>query len=144
MKKSIQWNNIFKKMNISNSQTVFSQEMADFFQVLGQSSRLEILFGIGDGEVCVCHLEALLGERQPYISQELILLKENGLVDSRRSGRNMYYHLKDPELLNQIRNLASHLGRSLPKLRTEPIPGCPCPQCNPGMKECKQDVFQSN
>ena len=117
--------------------------MANLFQVLGQTSRLQILFGIGQGEVCVCHLEALLGERQAYISQELMTLKESELVDYRRSGRNIYYHLKDPGLLNQIRNLASHLGRSLPELRTEPIPGCPCPQCNPGIKEC-QDVNQMN
>jgi ArsR family transcriptional regulator len=112
--------------------------MANLFQVLGQTSRLQILFGIGLGEVCVCHLEALLGERQAYVSQELMTLKESGLVNCRRSGRNMYYHLKDPELLNQIRNLANHLGLSLPEIVKVPIPGCPCPQCNPGIKECNQ------
>jgi DNA-binding transcriptional ArsR family regulator len=113
-----------------------AQEMANIFQVLGQTARLQILFGIGKREVCVCHLETLLGERQAYISQELMTLKESGLVDSRRSGRNMYYHLKDPELLDKIRNLAVLLNRPLPEPGNDPIPGCPCPQCNPGMKEC--------
>jgi ArsR family transcriptional regulator len=125
-------------MNISISRHKNKPSVANLFQVLGQTSRLRILFGIGQGEVCVCHLEALLEERQAYISQELMTLKENGLVDYRRSGRNMYYHLKDPELLDQIRNLAELLGRTLPEVRSTPIPGCPCPQCNPGIKECLQ------
>jgi hypothetical protein len=71
-------------------------------------------------------------------------LKDNGLVNSRRSGRNIYYHLNDPELLAQIRSLASQMGRSLPEVATEPIPGCPCPQCTPGIKECNQFVSQAN
>jgi len=126
-------------MNMLPTIVDHSLGLASLFQVLGQTSRLQILFGIGQGEVCVCHLEALLGERQSYVSQELITLKESGLVDYRRSGRNMYYHLKDPEFLNQIRNMASHLGLSLPEPVKESIPGCPCPQCNPGNKECRSD-----
>jgi len=136
VKKSIQWNNIFKNMNISTSFSTNPQSVAKLFQVLGQTSRLQILFGIGQGEVCVCHLETLLGERQAYISQELMTLKESGLVDYRRSGRNMYYQLTDPKLLEQIRSFASHWECTLPEMRIEPIPGCPCPKCNPGIKEC--------
>jgi DNA-binding transcriptional ArsR family regulator len=112
------------------------QGLADLFQVLGQPSRLRILFGIGQGEVCVCHLEALLKERQAYISQELMMLKDAGLVGSRRSGRNIYYRLKNPELLAQVHLFAKLHEQQIPESSSEPLPGCTCPECNPGSKDC--------
>lgn len=124
-------------MNISDHVNKDIQGLVDLFQVLGQSSRLQILFGIGQGEVCVCHLEALLKERQAYISQELMMLKEAGLVDCRRSGRNIYYRLENPKLLEQIHTFAQQNNHQISETNTEPIPDCSCPQCNPGIKECK-------
>jgi ArsR family transcriptional regulator len=123
-------------MNISKQIQNDPQGLADLFQVLGQSSRLQILFGIGQGEVCVCHLEALLGERQAYVSQELMLLKDVGLVDCRRSGRNIYYHLIDPALLENLRTFADQLGQPVPEIKEGPVADCPCPRCNPGSKDC--------
>ncbi len=107
------------------------------FQILGQSARLRILLALGDGEACVCHLETLLGERQAYISQQLMFLKEAGLVDFRRDCRNMYYHLVDRTVLDMICSMAKKMGAALPPLSTAtPVPGCPCPKCNPGVKDC--------
>ena len=123
-------------MNISRSIKNNPKGLANLLQVLGQSSRLQILFGIGQGEVCVCHLEALLGERQAYISQELILLKDAGLVDCRRSGRNIYYHLIDPALLENLRTFADQLGQTILEIEEGPVAGCPCPRCNPGFNDC--------
>lgn len=123
-------------MNMSKHIQNNIQGLADLFQVLGQPSRLQILINIGSGEICVCHLEALLGERQAYISQELMMLKDAGLVDCRRSGRNIYYRLENPKLLEQIQMFAQQYNQKIPEPKTGPIHDCSCPQCNPGAKDC--------
>jgi DNA-binding transcriptional ArsR family regulator len=96
-------------------------------QVVGQESRLQILLAIGDGETCVCHLEAKFGWRQAYLSQHLMALRKAGLIEGRREGRFIHYHLSDPRLLDILHNLASLRDASLPDLA--PSPECSCPNC---------------
>ncbi len=50
--------------------------ISNIFRQLSQPSRIEILLAIGEGEACVCHLEAKLGMRQAYISQHLMALRD--------------------------------------------------------------------
>ena len=66
------------------------ESLAVFLRAISQPVRLEILLAIGTGEACVCHLEAVIGQRQAYISQQLMALREAGIVKSRRDGRNIY------------------------------------------------------
>lgn len=124
-------------MNISALPSNGIGKLSQIFHLLGQPARLNILLAIGENEVCVCHLESLLGERQAYISQELMLLKEGGLVDFRREGRNIYYRLSNKDLLDIIQSATHLTGHSFEVLKqTVSLSGCPCPQCNPGMKDC--------
>lgn len=110
------------------------RKISKLFRVLGQPSRLEILLAIGMGEACVCHLEAATGWGQAYISQHLMALRSEGLVSSRRDGRNIYYRIKTTGVLDLIRKAASIVGISdveaaLGRL-AEPLPNCSCPNCN--------------
>lgn len=124
-------------MNILSSKTDPAEGLAELFQILSQPSRLKIMEALGGGEACVCHLEALLGERQAYISQQLMFLKDAGLVDCRREGRNIYYHLTNDALLDVIHSASLFSGHPLiDSKRDDPVPGCPCPHCNPGVKDC--------
>ncbi len=104
----------------------------NLFQTLSAPSRLEILRVLAAEEACVCHLEAALGLRQAYISQQLMALRANGLVTDRREGRYIYYRLADPQLFELIR-LAARLSGfgeiSLPEPRL-PVGVCACPHCN--------------
>jgi len=61
-------------------------QSAGLFKTLMHPARLEILEILRDGEHCVCHIEAVLGYRQAYISQQLSVLREAGLVQDRRDG----------------------------------------------------------
>ena len=64
----------------------------DLFKACGHPVRLQILeVLLRDGEACVCHLEAHLGQRQAAISQHLAKLRQVGLVTDRRDGWNVYY-----------------------------------------------------
>ena len=70
---------------------------SDLLKALSHSTRLAILNILRDGEQCVCHMEATLNLRQAYISQQLMILKQAGLLESRRDGLNLYYRLVKPE-----------------------------------------------
>jgi len=117
--------NIFTMTNMSSIEPV-----ATLLQAIGQESRLQILLAIGEGETCVCHLEAMLGLRQATLSQHLMALREAGIVCDRREGRYIHYRLRDPALLDIVRQAAVLQGLALPELA--PSPECDCPNC------CKQ------
>ena len=79
-----------------------SKEICSLLQAIGPEVRLQIILAIGRGESCVCHLEAILGERQAYISQQLMALREAGVITSRRDGRFVFYRLVDPKVLDLL------------------------------------------
>jgi len=126
--------NIFEFTNMSKTHlTSFPQKISKLFRILGQPSHLEILLAIGTGEACVCHLEAATGWRQAYISQHLMALRSEGLVVSRRDGRNIYYRLMNAGILDLIRKAAGIAGISDVEAAqgrlAEPLPNCSCPHC---------------
>jgi DNA-binding transcriptional ArsR family regulator len=104
------------------------EQIATLLQTIGQPSRLQILLAIGEGETCVCHLEAMLGMRQATLSQHLMALREAGIVSDRRAGRYIHYRLRDPALLGLVRQAAQLQGVDLPEL--SPSPDCDCPNCS--------------
>jgi DNA-binding transcriptional ArsR family regulator len=110
-------------MNISTVEPVSA-----LFQTIGPSARLQILLAIGEGEACVCHLEATFGWRQAYLSQHLMALRKVGILITSREGRNIHYRLSDPRLLGLIRQAAELRGVVLPELA--PSPNCSCPNCS--------------
>jgi DNA-binding transcriptional ArsR family regulator len=121
-------------LNISSKKTrQQAQRIASLFRALGQASRLRILLAIGDGEACVCHLEAHLGYRQAYISQQLMELRKAGIVDARREGRFIFYRLRDTALLQLIREAGRYNG--VPDAQLDILaqgvanPQCSCPHC---------------
>lgn len=99
-------------------------DLSQQFKVLAHPTRLHILDLLRGGEVCVCHIEAALGKRQAYISQQLMALREAGLVESRKDGLKVYYRLTDPRIADL---LAAVIG---PAPHVVSIVGCPCPACD--------------
>ena len=78
------------------------QNQSEFLKALSHPTRLAILDILRAGEQCVCHMEATLGLRQAYISQQLMILKNAGLVESRRDGLNLYYRIIKPEIFEVL------------------------------------------
>ena len=68
-------------------------------KLLANEDRLLLLCQLSQGEKCVGELEEHLGIRQPTLSQQLGVLRGEGVVDSRRQGKNIYYNVTDPALL---------------------------------------------
>ena len=74
-------------------------------KVLSNPDRLLLLCQLSQGEMNVGELEALVGVLQPTLSQQLGVLREEGLVSTRREGKNIYYQVSDPNLLEILRVL---------------------------------------
>ena len=74
--------------------------------------------------------------RQASISQHLMVLRKANLVTTHRVGRNIFYQLCRPEVVDVLQRAALLAGigpERLQGLTQRPIAGCPCPQCNPEM-----------
>jgi ArsR family transcriptional regulator len=107
-----------------------SEQLAKVFRALMHPARLEILEILRDGEQCVCHMEAHLGYRQAYISQHLTVLREAGLVEDRRDGWNIFYHVSKPDVFQVIEQAKAMLGISTKPVSRQSAPvACPCPKC---------------
>src|SRR5512147_2836386 len=102
----------------------------EFLKAIAHPTRLVILEILRDGEQCVCHMEATLDLRQAYISQQLMILKQAGLLEARRDGLNLYYRVIKPEIFHVLDTLNSvtDLKAKLPKHKHATV--CPCPKCN--------------
>lgn len=110
------------------------EELAQLHKVLSHPVRLRILEILSGCEACVCHLTAIVNKRQPYVSQQLAVLREAGLVAERRDGTLVYYRLHDEDVAGMIALgkrwvEARHGALALPPLREGPVAGCSCPQC---------------
>jgi DNA-binding transcriptional ArsR family regulator len=110
-----------------------SERMSQLLQAISAPARLEILLAIGRGEACVCHLEAVLGYRQAYISQHLMALKDAGVIAARRDGRYKYYRLQNQELF-ELMSIAGKLcgirqGELERALTPVMVGDCACPHC---------------
>jgi DNA-binding transcriptional ArsR family regulator len=102
------------------------EQIAEIFKGLAHPTRLQILDLLREGEMCVCHIEASLSKRQAYVSQQLMTLREAGLVDSRRDGLQVYYRLTNPQITDLL-NLMLGMTR---RTGIQCVEGCPCPSCS--------------
>jgi DNA-binding transcriptional ArsR family regulator len=112
------------------------QLQADLFTALGHPVRLEILNVLKDGEVCVCHIQAMLNQRQAYISQQMNVLRNAGLVTARKEGQRVFYQISNPEIYALLDGCGQMLHREglwrgqaeVEEVKT-PME-CHCPRCS--------------
>ena len=74
-------------------------------KVLANPDRLLLLCRLSEGESCVQDLEEALDISQPTLSQQLGVLREEGLVMTRREGKRIFYSLASPESIAVIATL---------------------------------------
>ena len=109
------------------------KRQSEYIKALAHPARLAILEILREGEQCVCHMEATLGLRQAYISQQLTILKNIGILESRRDGLNLYYRVINLGTFSLLDNLSAATGITVPRpIHKHASRVCPCPKCNPG------------
>ena len=113
------------------------EQLSLFLRALAHPVRLQILDVLARQEACVCHLTAVLGRPQPYISQQLAILRQAGLVDDRREGALVYYCIADLRVdalleLSKVLLPGVEQGEVVFPAIPETLPACPCPRCMGG------------
>ena len=68
-------------------------------KALANPDRLLLLCQLSQGEMCVSDLEQALDIHQPTLSQQLGVLRGEGVVTTRREGKNIFYSVADPDVL---------------------------------------------
>lgn len=84
-----------------------AREASEFLKALSHEVRLVILCLLIDGEKTVTEIEQALSLRQPAVSQQLARLRADGLVGTRRDGKQVYYSFARPEVREVIGALHS-------------------------------------
>lgn len=74
-------------------------EAVGTLKVLANEDRLLLLCQLSQGEMCVSDLEQALGIHQPTLSQQLGVLRSEGVVRTRRQGKSIFYSVADPSTL---------------------------------------------
>jgi ArsR family transcriptional regulator len=74
------------------------EELAEFYRLFGDKTRLGIIWALSAHELCVCDLCELLQMRQSAVSHQLRTLKLARIVKSRRAGKMIFYALDDEHI----------------------------------------------
>lgn len=93
--------------NIPKEEVLY--DLAEFFKVFGDSTRIRIICALFEAEMCVCDLSALLGVSQSAVSHQLRTLKSARLVRYRKDGKVVYYSLDDEHIKNIFDEGLSHI-----------------------------------
>ena len=109
------------------------ESVARRFSVLGEPTRLRILYALCQEERCVSEIIRTTGLAQANASRHLGLMYQSGLLSRRREGTQVFYRVADPTCLELCRTVAAHLagsaeGRSLSDAGLGPWPADPNPQ----------------
>lgn len=70
-------------------------KLAEFFKIIGDTTRTKILFALDQNEMCVCDIANVLGMSKSSISHQLGTLRRMGIVKCRKEGKEVYYMLDD-------------------------------------------------
>lgn len=85
------------------------QDLADFFKVFGDATRLKILNVLLCSEMCVYDIATILGMSQSAISHQLRMLKQMDLVKNRREGKTIFYALADNHISTILSQGLDHI-----------------------------------
>ncbi len=85
-------------------------DLAEFFKVFADSTRIKILYVLLCQEMCVCDIADTLGMTQSAISHQLRILKQMDLVKNRRAGKTIFYSLSDHHIVSIMSQGLDHIN----------------------------------
>lgn len=86
-------------------------DIADFFKVMGDFTRIKIMEAIKDEELCVCDLGHLLGVTKSAISHQMRTLRKYNIVTSKKKGKMVYYRLNQDYISTMIEGANNYVGK---------------------------------
>ena len=100
---------IIEKVNEQMPEEDKLYDLADFFKVFADSTRIKILYVLMCSEMCVCDLAQILNMTQSAISHQLRTLKQMDLVRNRREGKTVFYSLADGHIKTILSQGLDHI-----------------------------------
>ena len=98
---------IIDKIELPDDEHFF--DLAEFFSVMGDSTRIKILYLLFEGEMCVCDISEKLSMSMSAISHQLRILKNARLVKFRKNGKSVLYSLDDEHIKTIINMGNEHI-----------------------------------
>lgn len=92
--------------------------ISNIFKALAHPTRIQILKLLRDGEMCVCEILPNLDSEQSNTSQHLTVLKNQGIVESRKDGSKVIYSLKNKEVHEMIDLAEAIILRQIEETKT--------------------------
>ncbi len=85
-------------------------QLADFFSVFSDSTRMKIISALTITEMCVTDISEILNINQTTVSHQLKIMRQAGIVGFRRDGKILYYFITSPIVENVMLNGVVYLG----------------------------------
>lgn len=107
--------NIIHKESVYNTKEKLKElttlsDVANFFKILGDITRVKILFALDNNEMCVCDIANTLDMSKSSISHQLSTLREMGIVRARKEGKEVYYMLDDNHVKEVFEVALEHIN----------------------------------
>ena len=100
---------VVKKTLKEMPKDVVITKIANFFKVIGDSTRAKILFALDTNEMCDCDIANVLNMTKSTISHQLSVLREERIVKCNRVGKEVYYSLDDEHVKDVYEVALSHV-----------------------------------
>ncbi|MBE7067924.1 MAG: helix-turn-helix transcriptional regulator [Clostridiales bacterium] len=85
-----------------------ARKVCKLFALLSDANRLKIVLALLNGDMCVYHLTEVCGGTQSAVSHQLRILRDNGIVKSKRLGQNVEYSIADTHISELVRTGVYH------------------------------------
>ena len=96
------------KKNMPKDQDV--DQVVAFYKVLGDKTRLRILYALKEQEMCAGDIAVLLDMTKSAVSNQLAVMRNMHQIKSRREGKNVFYSLDDEHIVDILEEALVHMG----------------------------------
>lgn len=100
---------VVEKVRPKMPQEFLLYNLSDFFKVMGDGTRIQLLWALEESEMCVGDLAYLLNMTKSAVSHQLRTLKKANLVKSRKEGKNVFYSLDDTHVEDILKKALEHI-----------------------------------
>lgn len=94
---------------MTKDKEIILYELSDFFKVMGDGTRIQLLWALEESEMCVNELAARLNMTKSAVSHQLKVLRTAKLVRASKKGKNVYYALDDVHIKDILEKALEHV-----------------------------------
>ena len=90
-------------------------KLAEFFKILGDTTRVKILYALDKNELCVCDIANVVGMSKSSVSHQLSALRKSGIVKGKKVGKEVFYTLDDEHVKQVFEVGIEHIEHKIKK-----------------------------